>query len=79
MVNAKSAGLGERFVISFEKAVAKLIKNPEHYMYITQNVRRCTINQFPYNIHYTQKGNTIIILGVIHRKRSNAFLHRRFK
>jgi toxin ParE1/3/4 len=75
----KSKGLGERFIASFEATLSKIIKNPLHYLFITKDVRRCTLKRFPYNIHFVIKENTIVILGVIHRKRSNAYLRRRFR
>ena len=76
---SKTTGLGERFFTSFEKTFAEIVKNPDHYLYITKNVRRSTIAKFPYSIHYIKKDNTLVVLGVIHRKRSNAFLRKRFR
>lgn len=76
---SKSPGLGKRFFTSFEETLSKIMQHPEHYRYITKPVRRCVISKFPYAIHYLQTDNTILVLGVIHRNRSNAFKKKRFR
>jgi plasmid stabilization system protein ParE len=70
-------GLGERFFKNFETTKEKLAIHPNHYSLITNEVRRCPIKKFPYSILYIIEEEKIIILAIIHRKRSNAFIRKR--
>jgi hypothetical protein len=42
-------------------------------------VKRVLLKKFPYKLFYTYTENTVIILGVTHAKRSNAYLRKRLK
>ncbi|MBX9783285.1 MAG: type II toxin-antitoxin system RelE/ParE family toxin [Chitinophagaceae bacterium] len=75
----ESPGLGERFFRGFEETKDRVLKNPFHYFFVTKEVRRCPFNKFPYSILYIAEPGTIVILAVIHRKRSNAFIRRKLR
>lgn len=72
-------GLGQRFFQSFERAKIKIVANPYHYSFITKQVRRCPIKKFPYSLLYFVEEDTIYVLAVIHRRRSNAYIGKRIK
>lgn len=72
-------GLGQRFFNSFEQAKIKIVNNPYYYSFITKYVRRCPIKKFPYSILYVVEDDTIYVLAVIHRRRSNAYIRKRTK
>lgn len=72
-------GLGQRFFNNFEQAKIKIVSNPHYYSFITKYVRRCPIKKFPYSILYTVEDDTIYLLAVIHRRRSNAYIRKKIK
>lgn len=76
---AEQNGLGEQFFNSFVKAKDKIKKNPHRYPNIIPKVKRVLLKKFPYKLFYTYTENTVIILGVTHAKRSNAYLRKRLK
>ena len=75
----KSPGLGERFYNGFLSAVNEIQLNPFTFSYIKQPVRRHLIKKFPYKIFYLITDDSIVVIGVSHAKRSNAFVRRRLK
>jgi len=75
--NAKSNGLGERFYGKCLESFAKIENQPHHYTFVREPVRRVIVNSFPYKIFYYIHGEKVIVLGVAHAKRSNAFVKRR--
>ncbi len=62
-------GLENLFLNEIENALMKIQKNPERYPKINENIRKCLIKQFPFNIIYTIKPDKIIIIAVAHHKR----------
>ncbi len=72
-------GLGEQFFNNFEDAKEKIEINPNRYRNIIPGVKRILIKKFPYKIFYIISDNTILIIGLTHAKRSNAFVRKRLK
>lgn len=77
--NSKIDGLGQRFYSQFLLSLSKIQKAPYTFSYAKKPVRRCRVQKFPYKIFYTISAEVIIILGVTHEKRSNAFIRRRLR
>lgn len=63
----------EHLLFSFQQ----LQTNPFSYTYVKEPVRRILVNKFPYKIFYIVEQGTIIVIGISHAKRSNAFVKRR--
>lgn len=73
-------GLGERFLQKLNEAFEKLKQNPQHYRIIYQPVRRMLLKSFPYKILFLIKDEkTLVIIGIVHLKRSNRFIKKRLK
>lgn len=73
-------GLGHRFFNRLTEAINVLEDNPYVYQVIYDHVRRMLLKSFPYKIlYFIQDSETIVILGVIHTKRSNRYMKKRLK
>lgn len=73
-------GLGYRFLNRLTEALEELKVNPNAYQIIYSPVRRMLLKSFPYKIlYFIRDPETIIILGVIHTKRSNRYIKKRLK
>lgn len=75
----KNNGFRKTFYNSFLSTLTKIQSNPSTYSYIKNPVRRCKVEKFPYKIFYTIENNTILVIGISHAKRSNAFVKRRLR
>ena len=75
----ESPGLGKRFFKSFEKTKENILRPPATYPNITPQVKRILIKNFPYKVFYTISEKKIFIIGVVHSKRSNAFIRKKLK
>lgn len=76
---SKSKGLGKRFYDNFLSSLREIKINPHHYSYIKNPVRKHIITKFPYKIYYIIENDKVIVLGVSHAKRSNAYIKSRLK
>lgn len=74
--NHQQQGLGQAFLIEFDKYVERLTVNPYAYAIIFNPVRRISLKRFPYKVLFTVTNEKITILGIVHHKRSNKYLKR---
>lgn len=78
--NKKDKAIGVRLIHNFEISIEKLTRNPEIYTLIQNNVRGIEISKFPYKVFYYLSSNyEVIILGVVHVKRSDEFIKKKLK
>lgn len=75
----KKAGLGRRFFYSLEQTLRQLEINPLAFFSVTPKVKRSLIRNFPYKVFYTVSGKKVIVLGVVHSKRSGKYIRRRLR
>jgi hypothetical protein len=48
----RSPGLGRQFIDVFERQVLALAAQPERWMVIDADIRRCLMRRFPYVIYF---------------------------
>jgi plasmid stabilization system protein ParE len=61
--------LGDRFRAEVEAAISRILEFPKGWQPLSQVVRRCRLNAFPYGIVYRVKTDEIRILAVMHLHR----------
>jgi plasmid stabilization system protein ParE len=71
------SGLGAAFTIEVEAAIERIVKNPESWRVIEQDVRRCLTHTFPYGILYSIESNSILIVAVMHLHRQPGYWRER--
>lgn len=77
--NYQKPGLGNVFLINFNTSIEKIKNNPYSFRIISEPVRRMVLKKFPFKILYIIDINEIVIIGIVHQKRSNRFLKRRYR
>lgn len=76
----KLEGLGEIFLAKIDEAFIRISDNPQAHQIVHDPVRRILLKTFPYKVLYLIKDDrTIIIIAVIHLKRSRRYVKRRSK
>lgn len=45
-------GLGKRFLEEFKRGIKRIVNHPYAWSPIQDNVRKCVLKKFPYNITY---------------------------
>jgi toxin ParE1/3/4 len=63
---ARSRGLGARFILSIEASLARISRNPEASTLCFERFRRVLVRRFPYGIFYLVESQRIIVLAVLH-------------
>jgi plasmid stabilization system protein ParE len=63
-----------KFFIELEHCIRSIARRPTSFPEIAKGIRRCLLNQFPYQINYEIVGSTEIkILVVKHQRRRQNF------
>jgi plasmid stabilization system protein ParE len=70
---SRRAGLGAAFTLEVEATIERMLKAPERWRFIEQDVRRCLTHTFPYGILYTVEQESILILSVMHLRRAPGY------
>lgn len=61
--------LGNRFREDVEMTILRILKFPNGWQPISEFLRRCRLNSFPYGIIYRMKPDEIRLLAVMHHRR----------
>ena len=70
-------GLGFEFAIEVQKAIERIIQYPNSWSKLSTRTRKCRCNRFPYNVIYSLKDETIIIIAIMHTKRKPNYWEKR--
>lgn len=62
--------LGSDFLLCIEGSLSRIRKNPEQYQKVYKQVYRALVNRFPYGVYYTIVEVNIVVLAVVHVRRS---------
>ncbi|MCP5137791.1 MAG: type II toxin-antitoxin system RelE/ParE family toxin [Gammaproteobacteria bacterium] len=64
--------LGVAFVEEVESKLEEIEEHPDLYMKIISDVRRALCKRFPYSIYFIHKNTDVIVIAVLHQRRSPA-------
>jgi len=69
---AHKTGFGEILILSIDKCIELIIKNPFSFALIFLQIRRANNKKFPYSLFYQidESSKEVIIFAVIHNSRS---------
>ena len=70
-------GLGDELTADYESAVAKILRNPTIGRRLTGDVRRWSLQQFPYALIYQIHPDFILIVAVAHFRRKPGYWRNR--
>ena len=62
-------GLGSKFINSFRHAINRIISHPSAWTCIQDNVRKCRLDKFPFDIIYAIEEKMIVIIAISHHHR----------
>lgn len=65
----RSPGLGAAFVDEFERQVLRVAAEPERWMMVSGDIRRCLMRRFPYVIYFRRAGADRLRITVVKHQR----------
>ena len=71
----KQPGLGEDFLEQVAQLLRQISNNPFLYSCIYQQLRRASTRKYPYSAYFIVEDDKIIVLRVLHQKRSPELWH----
>jgi plasmid stabilization system protein ParE len=66
-------GLGDEFAEEVRRTLERIQQLPDAWTRLTEQVRRCRTNRFPYGVVYAVRGAEILVLAVMHLRRKPGF------
>lgn len=63
-------GLGHEFLLCMEAGMNSVCRSPSQYRVVHREVRRVIVHRFPFGIYYTVRNNQVVVLAVMHARRS---------
>ncbi|HKB05888.1 MAG TPA: type II toxin-antitoxin system RelE/ParE family toxin [Gemmataceae bacterium] len=70
-------GLGDDFVAEVGATRARIGQNPQLYGVIGRGVRAAKVRRFPYVVYYLVEPNRVVIVAILHARRSSRAWQRR--
>jgi plasmid stabilization system protein ParE len=67
--NEQQEGLGFEFSDEVRSTIERIIQYPEAWSLISKRTRRCRTKRFPFGIIYQVRGETLLIIAVMHLHR----------
>lgn len=75
--SSKETMLASRFYRDFRQALHVIRNHPKAGKFQYKNIRRFSLLTFPFTVFYTFEGDEIIIIAILHQKRSTEFIRGR--
>ena len=76
---ARQRGLGQQFEACVDQAFARILSAPESFDDAYRDLRRVPVSRFPYQVYFVVRQSRVIVVGVLHGRRSTARVRRRSK
>jgi plasmid stabilization system protein ParE len=67
--NEKQEGLGLEFSDEVRSTIERIIQYPEAWSPISKRTRRCRTKRFPFAVIYQVRGDTLLIIAIMHLHR----------
>ncbi len=67
--NLQSEGLGYEFAGEVKRTLERIVQYPDAWAKLSKRTRRCRTIRFPYGIIYQIRGETLLIVAVMHLSR----------
>jgi len=64
-----SPRLGRAFVKAIEAGIDDILRHPQAWQCVEDDIRRHLIKRFPFGIYYCTEGNEIFIYAIMHMSR----------
>jgi len=62
-------GLGKKFDLDIKSSLNRIKKFPTAYIKEKDNIRKCILHKFPFNIIFSIEENHILIIAIAHHHR----------
>ena len=71
-------GLEDEFAADVRRTIERIMQSPEAWSLLSRRTRRCPTNRFPYGIIYQVRGDSLLIMAVMHLHRAPLSWRARF-
>ena len=73
----QAPGLDLEFARALEAALAAVVRAPEAYPAVEDDIRRVLLRRFPYQVLFYREGDALVVLACFHHRRDPRTWHSR--
>jgi hypothetical protein len=73
------SGLGTAFKEEIKKAINRIIKYPNAWPIVDENIRKYILHKYPYNLYYSMEKDHLYIIAIAHQHRKPNYWIDRFE
>ena len=67
--NEQNEGLGDMFAVEVKHTITRILRFPDAWTRLSARTRRCCTKRFPYGLVYQVRGDTLLIVAIMHLRR----------
>ena len=67
--DSEKPDLGADFATEVRKTVERILQYPKAWATVSERIRRCQVNRFPYSVFYSLKEDVVVVVAVLHNHR----------
>jgi toxin ParE1/3/4 len=76
---AREIGLGDRFIVTVDRLLARIADGPTRYPPFRDEVHRAMVQGFPYSVYFVTNDGNVTILAVISQDRDPRVISNKLK
>lgn len=65
----QSEGLGYEFAAEVKQTLGRILRFPDAWHRLSERTRRCRTKRFPYGVVYQLRGDSVLVVAVMHLSR----------
>ena len=77
--DAADPPLGDEFVAEINDTIQRICERPYAWTALSSRTRRCLTRRYPFAVIYQVRGNTVLVMSVMHTSRSPNSWKRRLR
>jgi hypothetical protein len=67
--NGQTEGPGFEFAAEVKRTIGRMVQFPDAWQRLSPRTRRCRTRRFPYGVVYQVKGDTLLLVAIMHLRR----------
>ncbi|MBL7137930.1 MAG: type II toxin-antitoxin system RelE/ParE family toxin [Bacteroidales bacterium] len=67
---AQQSGLGDKFLHEIDTHAIRILKNPDHFPEVLQNIHKANFIKFPFSIFFVISKRDIYVIAIFHNSRN---------
>ena len=68
--DSQQLGFGNKFIDEIDSLSIRILKNPDHFPEVLQNIHKANLQKFPFSVFFVISKNEIYVIAIFHNSRN---------